>query len=169
MIVLFATVKESPVCERLNKSIWPLNKAPTRTTTPRQKKTTYNEGLLRISLSSRTQASPSDLISGITLAVEVSILYLRPMRYDLSHSTRITFPGSIKRLPKTLSQPLPHIFFKQDRPTLFLIHSSSRTDENSTRGERFQTMGHCSLERLFLSHLFIPPRPNGSRNFRLNT
>ena len=62
----------------------------------------------------------------------------------------MTFTGSIKGRANALSvfcshifkagqtNSLPHIFFKQDRPTLFLTHSSSRTEQHSTRGERIQ-------------------------------
>ena len=81
---------------------------------------------------------------------------------DLSHSTRMAFPGSIKGRANA-----PHIFFEQDGPTLFLTQSSSRAPTFNTR-RAHSTMGHCSFWRLVLCHLFIPPRPTGPRNFRLD-
>ena len=73
----------------------------------------------------------------------------------LCHSVRITFPGNIKKNCVTLSLPL------------FLTDLSSRRTI-STRRKCIQHLGHCSLRRPFLYHLFLPPRPTGPRTFWLN-
>ena len=72
----------------------------------------------------------------------------------LYHSARITFPGNIKSC-LTLSLPF------------FLTDPSSR-HTISTRREHIQHLGHYSFRRPFLYHLFLPPRPTGPWNFRLN-
>ena len=64
------------------------------------------------------------------------------------------FPGQYKRRCNALS--------------LSLHSSSSRTDDINMKRVH-STMGHFSFRRLFIYHLFIPPRPTGPRNFRLNT
>ena len=86
---------------------------------------------------------------------------------DISHSTQMTFPDSIKGRTNALSassslilaaeqtDSLPHSFYQQNRLTF-----------NTRRA--LSTKGHCSFWRLFFCHLFIPPRPTGSQNFRLN-
>ena len=74
---------------------------------------------------------------------------------DLCHSTRMTFPGSIKGRANALSH-------------LFPTHSSSRTDQHQHEESTFNFWTIVFSRRLFLFHLFIPSRPTGPRSFKLD-
>ena len=74
---------------------------------------------------------------------------------DLCHSTRMTFLGSIKRSRKRSF-------------SLFLTHSSSRINQHQHEESASNFWTIVFSWRSFLYHLFIPSRPTGSRNFKLD-
>ena len=65
------------------------------------------------------------------------------------------FPGQYKRLCGRIL-------------TVFPTHSSSRTDQLQHEESAFNFWTIVFSRRSFLYHLFIPSRPNGPRNFKLN-